>query len=126
MGKILQFPDLDYPPKEQVQANEQWLLPGYILIAWGIVKYGSGDVVTAWYLPENGERWVYKRNYDAKTMKIIEDAFARISCHDAYQWLKEPSHGLFREFYICAPLYILLDNKQLRAEYLAGNLEKIS
>jgi hypothetical protein len=49
---------------------------------------------------------------------------SRFSCLEIYQWLKEDGPaGLFKERHICAPPYILLDNRELRAEYLAGNLD---
>jgi hypothetical protein len=97
--------------------------PGYILIAWALCQYGGGaKVISAWYLPENGKRWVYRHEYDAKNMKEM-DTFSRSPCLEIYQWLKQKHGGLFKELHICAPLYILLDNKELRAEYLAGNMD---
>jgi hypothetical protein len=58
-----------------------------------------------------------------KTMKEA-DTYSRTPCFEIYQWLKEDDRGWFTELHICAPLYILLDNKELRAEYLAGNLDE--
>jgi hypothetical protein len=96
--------------------------PGYILIAWAVSRYGFVDVLSAWYLPEDGKRWVYKWEYDMKTMKEA-DTSSRSSCLEVYQWLKEEHRGLFKERHICVPPYILLDNKELRTEYLAGRLD---
>jgi hypothetical protein len=100
---------------------------GYFFkIAWAVCGYGRrADIISAWYLPEDGKQWVYKWEYDKKTMKAV-DSPARTSSRETYQCLKDNRPGLFREFHLCAPLYILLDSKELRAEYLAGNLERIS
>jgi hypothetical protein len=102
-------------------------MDGYILLAWVVCSYGGrADIISAWYLPEDGERWVYKWNYDKKTMQAI-DSFSRTTCRDTYQWLRERKPGgLFKEIHVCAPPYILLDSKDLRKEYLAGNLEETS
>jgi hypothetical protein len=142
-AKILQFrlPSLDasgnvefeIPVRRDKEAGDQrreteadLKLDGYILIAWAVCRYGgNAEVVSAWYFPESGNQWVYRWEYDKKTMKPI-DSSSRISRHRAYQWLNEKQQGLFGEFHLCAPLYILLDSRDLRKEYLAGNLEKTS
>jgi hypothetical protein len=142
-AKILQFrlPSLDasgnvgfeIPVKRDKEAGDgrreteaALKMDGFILIAWAVCRYGGGvEVVTAWYFPEDGDQWVYRWEYDKKTMKPA-DSSSRTSRHKVYQWLKENRQGLFGEFHLCAPLYILLDSKELRAEYLAGNLERTS
>jgi hypothetical protein len=74
-------------------------------------------------LPENGKRWVYKWEYDAATLRE-SGSFSRFQCFEAYRWLKEDiPEGMFKEYHICVPLYILLDSRELRAEYLAGRLD---
>jgi hypothetical protein len=143
MAKILQFrlPSLEasgnvgfeIPVKRDKEAGDPQRemesalkMDGYILIAWAVCKYGGNvEVVSAWHFPEDGDQWVYRWEYDKKTMKVI-DPSSRTSRHKVYHWLKENRQGLFREFHLCAPLYILLDSKDLRKEYLAGNLEKTS
>jgi hypothetical protein len=111
-------------PRRETEAALK--MDGFILIAWAVCRYGGhADIISAWYFPEDGDQWVYRLEYDKKTMKVI-DSSSRTSRHRVYQWLKENRQGLFREFHLCAPLYILLDNEDLRKEYLAGNLEKIS
>jgi hypothetical protein len=99
-------------------------MDGHILLAWAVCKYGGRvEIISAYYLPEEGKQWVYKWEYDKKTMKAV-GSFSRIPRHDAYQWLKEAEpKGIFREIHVCAPPYILLDSKDLRKEYLAGNLK---
>jgi hypothetical protein len=142
MAKILQFrvfsdePSIDFetPVKRDTEADDArretetaLKMDGHILIAWAFERYGGGiEIISAWYLPEDGKQWVYKWDYDKKTMKEV-GSFARITRRDAYQWLTaDHPKGLFKEFHLCAPPYILLDSKDLRKEYLAGKLEKTS
>jgi hypothetical protein len=139
-AKIIQFrffsdePDmgLEPPVKKDEKAGDQrreteaaLKIDGFILLAWALCRYGGhAEIISAWYLPEDGKQWVYKWEYDKKTMKAVGSP-ARTSGHEVYQWLKENRPGVFfKELHLCAPPYILLDNKELRAEYLNGNLEK--
>jgi hypothetical protein len=143
-AKILQFrlpsPDasgntgFEIPVKRDKKADDgqreteaALKMDGHILVAWALCRYGGNvDIISAWYLPEDGKRWVYKWDYDKKTMKAA-DSPTRTSSREIYRWLNaDHPKGLFREFHLCAPLYILLDNKELRAEYLAGKLERTS
>jgi hypothetical protein len=96
----------------------------HILVAWTLNRYGSGDVISAWHLPKDGKRWVYKHEYDAKNLKPL-NTFSRFSCREVYEWLIEGhGEGMHKESHVCAPLYLLLDNKALRMEYISGRLDE--
>jgi hypothetical protein len=132
MGKIIPFPVTE-ETKARFAAHGESLArqrsvesalqrPEHILIAWADDSPVTGSI-RAWYLPKHGARWVYSFFYDKKTMKEI-DTPARYSCAEIYRWLmEEPEKGASREFHICAPLFILLDAKELRQEYLDGKLD---
>jgi hypothetical protein len=130
MGKILQFP-VSPEARERLAAHDKIKnkrretedairRTGYILLAWSREMFVH-EVIRGWCLPEESGRSVYSWSYDAKSMKEC-GGFHRTPPGEIYQWLLEDEKGLFKEFHICAPPYILLDSKELRREYLAGRM----
>jgi hypothetical protein len=130
MGKIIQFPVTEEARRRLAARQEDAAArketekalrrDGFILLAWA--REGSVlGCLRGWYLPEDGRGWVYVFSYDAKTMKECGSVH-RAPLGEIYRWLQSDKKGLFREFHLCAPPFILLDSKDLRAEYLAGNI----
>jgi hypothetical protein len=130
MGNIIQFPVTGEARERLAAYNEiknkrreteaAIRRPGYILLAWAREMFFHG-VIRGWYLPEEGSRWVYSWSYDVKGMKECGSGH-RSSPGEIYRWLQSDKKGIFKEFHLCAPPFILLDSHDLRAEYLAGNI----
>jgi hypothetical protein len=130
MSKIIPFP-VSEEAKRRLAARDGRLAglkkteaalarPGHILLAWA--KMGRGDCIRAWYVPCEGKRWVYAWDYDGAAM-LDFGGRSRHSSSAVYDWLTDSgSKGLFSEFHVCAPPYILLDSAELRQKYQAGEL----
>lgn len=106
--------------EEQKRIEAALQREGHILIAW---VRDTPRAIRGWYLPREGKRWVYTLFYDEDTLQEI-DSGGRHKCAETYHWLVSPERkGMFREFHLCAPPFILLDFKEMREEYIAGNLD---
>ena len=107
---------LDVPVNEAAESIE---MENHLLLAWAINGAGEYATVHAWYLPMKGPKWVYSSSYYRYIGRWLDGG--RRSAYKAYKWFEEcPSR--YRYFKVCAPFGLLLGNKALREEYLAGKL----
>jgi hypothetical protein len=110
---------MPYTDAERERIESALQREGYILLAWAIF----GTKLRGWYILREGGRWVYQRYYDKETLKEMAGLAVRRAAFGVYKWFTTPSLRDARiELHLCAPPYLLLDNKETRREYLAGNL----
>ena len=105
-------------PLEAVARNLE--VSNHILLAWGIYGYGEHASVEKWYLPQDAPKWVYYASYSRDLPHWFQ--WSRQSGYKAYKTLAIEGPAGYRYFKVCAPLGLLLGNKALRDEYLAGKL----